>query len=154
MTDPLEDWKQANACKVCGARPDAEGAIDHGKGCYTVSAGGGGTSFVDPPAEPSDPIALIALLRQKLKDSHGELELAKAALREETDDRRRQVGSLRKELEEAIVRRDQNWLAYEKARREYDEAQNEVRDLREAATGNRHTPHADAMRAIRSLRTT
>ena len=33
-------------CKVCSNRPDADGFIEHGKGCYTMSEDGGGCEFV------------------------------------------------------------------------------------------------------------
>ena len=35
------------ACDVCGNVPDKEGSLDHGKGCYTQSEDGGGTSYVE-----------------------------------------------------------------------------------------------------------
>ena len=35
------------ACDVCGNVPDNDGVIQHGKGCYTQSADGGGESFVE-----------------------------------------------------------------------------------------------------------
>lgn len=35
------------ACKVCKNEPDADGDLKHGKGCYVVSAEGGGTSYVE-----------------------------------------------------------------------------------------------------------
>lgn len=38
-------------CKICGNTPDENGAIEHGRGCYTQSEDGGGTSFVDPTAD-------------------------------------------------------------------------------------------------------
>ncbi len=38
-----EQWE----CKVCGARPDQEGEIRHGKGCYELSEEGGGSEWVD-----------------------------------------------------------------------------------------------------------
>lgn len=40
-------------CDVCGNVPDEDGVIEHGKGCYTQSEDGGGTSCVefDPPGE-------------------------------------------------------------------------------------------------------
>ena len=34
------------ACKVCGNVPDENGLIEHGKGCYTQSSDGGGTSYI------------------------------------------------------------------------------------------------------------
>jgi hypothetical protein len=41
-----ENYKIARSeCEVCGNAIDAEGIIDHGKGCYTQSAQGGGSSF-------------------------------------------------------------------------------------------------------------
>lgn len=42
-------WREENACDVCGNWPDNEGVIDHGRGCYTQSSDGGGTSYVEPP---------------------------------------------------------------------------------------------------------
>lgn len=33
-------------CKVCGARPDEDGWIEHGRGCYVLSADGGGSEYV------------------------------------------------------------------------------------------------------------
>ena len=43
----FRQWQEENACKVCGNMPDESGALDHGRGCYTQSEDGGGTSFVD-----------------------------------------------------------------------------------------------------------
>jgi len=37
------------ACKVCQNVPDEYGTLDHGKGCYTQSEDGGGTSYVELP---------------------------------------------------------------------------------------------------------
>lgn len=46
-----DDDKDRFACKVCGNRPDADGLIQHGKGCYVVSEDGGGESYVDVDEE-------------------------------------------------------------------------------------------------------
>lgn len=40
-------WRTWNACKVCGAEPDADGVRDHGRGCYVVSGDGGGSDSVE-----------------------------------------------------------------------------------------------------------
>jgi hypothetical protein len=45
--DPLEEWRMSHECKVCQARPDDEGVIRHGKGCYVVDGEGGGEEMVD-----------------------------------------------------------------------------------------------------------
>lgn len=47
----LNEWRENNACKICGNWPDECGMISHGRGCYTQSEDGGGESFVysDPP---------------------------------------------------------------------------------------------------------
>jgi uncharacterized protein (TIGR02996 family) len=34
-------------CKVCGARPDSEGCIDHGRGCYVLDSDGGGSESAE-----------------------------------------------------------------------------------------------------------
>lgn len=39
-----DDGKCTNECKICGARCDAHGNFEHSKGCYEVSADGGGYS--------------------------------------------------------------------------------------------------------------
>jgi hypothetical protein len=39
--------REKYACDVCGNVPDENGVIEHGKGCYTQSEDGGGTSVVD-----------------------------------------------------------------------------------------------------------
>ena len=36
------------SCKVCEAKPDADGIVEHGRGCYQVSADGGGEEYVTP----------------------------------------------------------------------------------------------------------
>ncbi len=63
------------ACKVCGNVPDEDGKIEHGKGCYTQSEDGGGTSWVELPADtPTTPdlltAARAALDRLERKDTH------------------------------------------------------------------------------------
>lgn len=50
MESAFDRWAEQNACKVCGNRPDAEGTIEHGRGCHVVREDGGGTSSVDLPA--------------------------------------------------------------------------------------------------------
>lgn len=42
----MEADRRRHACKVCGNEPDRFGALEHGKGCYTQSEDGGGTSYV------------------------------------------------------------------------------------------------------------
>lgn len=50
------EWRRDNyACKVCGNVPDEEGCIEHGRGCYTQSADGGGTSYVEFENAPTIP---------------------------------------------------------------------------------------------------
>lgn len=42
-----EGWYKTRSfweCKVCGNVPDEDGTINHGRGCYTQSEDGGGTS--------------------------------------------------------------------------------------------------------------
>ena len=39
--------REKYACDVCGNVPDENGIIEHGKGCYTQSEDGGGTSVVE-----------------------------------------------------------------------------------------------------------
>ena len=39
--------RQKYACDVCSNVPDEYGVIEHGRGCYTQSENGGGTSLVD-----------------------------------------------------------------------------------------------------------
>lgn len=36
-------------CEVCDNVPDKFGVIDHGRGCFTQSENGGGTSYVELP---------------------------------------------------------------------------------------------------------
>lgn len=49
FTDRIEPchWRTWNACKVCGAMPDADGNREHSRGCYTCSANGGGSDYVE-----------------------------------------------------------------------------------------------------------
>lgn len=49
MENAFDQWAEQNACKVCGNRPDTEGTIAHGRGCYVACEGGGGTTSVDLP---------------------------------------------------------------------------------------------------------
>ena len=42
----LTFFRQKLECDVCGNWPNEDGEIEHGKGCYTQSADGGGSSFV------------------------------------------------------------------------------------------------------------
>jgi hypothetical protein len=44
-----EAWERRKAftCKVCGNWPDETGELEHGRGCYTQSADGGGSEFFD-----------------------------------------------------------------------------------------------------------
>jgi hypothetical protein len=51
----LEDF----ACSVCGNIPDADGIIEHGRGCYVVSEDGGGYSYVELPIEQPNVEKLI-----------------------------------------------------------------------------------------------
>lgn len=39
--------RSAWECKVCGARPDADGEVTHGKGCYQLDENGGGSEWVE-----------------------------------------------------------------------------------------------------------
>ena len=34
------------SCKVCGNKPDGEGILEHGKGCYALDKNGGGSEFI------------------------------------------------------------------------------------------------------------
>jgi len=47
--------EDAFACDVCGARPDADGDVDHGRGCFTQSADGGGFSYEEEMDRSLDP---------------------------------------------------------------------------------------------------
>jgi hypothetical protein len=48
--------RRAYACKVCGNVPDETGCLEHGRGCYTQSEDGGGTSYVEfDPVEVTPP---------------------------------------------------------------------------------------------------
>lgn len=38
-------YRSLFACKVCGNIPDETGEVDHGRGCYTQSSDGGGSSW-------------------------------------------------------------------------------------------------------------
>ena len=51
IEQPSYDERAKYACDVCGNVPDASGALEHGRGCYTQNEDGGGTSVVefDPP---------------------------------------------------------------------------------------------------------
>jgi hypothetical protein len=46
----LEEIRARLACDVCGSTPDAEGAIEHGRGCYVANFNGGGTTHLDEDA--------------------------------------------------------------------------------------------------------
>lgn len=35
-------------CGVCGNKPDSEGVLQHGRGCFTLSEEGGGEEYVGP----------------------------------------------------------------------------------------------------------
>lgn len=39
--------REQHACEICAAIPDSDGCIAHGRGCYAVSADGGGESWVE-----------------------------------------------------------------------------------------------------------
>jgi len=39
--------REPYACDVCSNVPDEDGWIEHGKGCYTESEDGGGSSHVE-----------------------------------------------------------------------------------------------------------
>lgn len=41
------EQRQCYACKVCGCVPNEEGERVHGRGCYTLSADGGGEDYVE-----------------------------------------------------------------------------------------------------------
>lgn len=38
---------EAFACKVCGNTPNEGGELEHGRGCYVLSADGGGTEYIE-----------------------------------------------------------------------------------------------------------
>lgn len=46
MSNLSYDERKKYACDVCGNVPDQDGLIEHGRGCYTQSENGGGTSLV------------------------------------------------------------------------------------------------------------
>lgn len=57
---PLTYEQRANyCCKVCENVPDEDGCIEHGKGCYTQSEDGGGSSYVDLPTAPVELVVLL-----------------------------------------------------------------------------------------------
>jgi hypothetical protein len=43
---PVQEPERGYSCKVCGNKPDANGWLEHGSGCYTQSENGGGTEFI------------------------------------------------------------------------------------------------------------
>lgn len=47
MREFTYEQRQALSCKVCGNCPDEEGELEHGRGCYTQSADGGGQEHFD-----------------------------------------------------------------------------------------------------------
>jgi len=54
---PVQEPERDYSCKVCSNKPDADGWLEHGSGCYTQSAEGGGSEFIPdavypPPAAP------------------------------------------------------------------------------------------------------
>src|SRR5271170_853984 len=52
------EQRQAYACKICQNVPDECGWLGHGRGCYVVSADGGGDTFVEF-AEEDEPMKLV-----------------------------------------------------------------------------------------------
>ncbi len=58
VQEPVRDY----SCKVCSNKPDADGWLEHGRGCYTQSEDGGGSEFISdsvtpPAAQPAVPDA-------------------------------------------------------------------------------------------------
>jgi protein gp37 len=51
LLGPVDLRLAGEECEVCGNRADAQGVIDHGRGCYTQDADGGGTSSGEPRRE-------------------------------------------------------------------------------------------------------
>ena len=43
------------SCNVCGNKPDADGLLEHGKGCYTQDENGGGVEFIADAVIHSQP---------------------------------------------------------------------------------------------------
>jgi hypothetical protein len=43
----VNNWLECYACDVCGNRPDIDGDLRHGRGCYVVDEDGGGTSYAE-----------------------------------------------------------------------------------------------------------
>ena len=46
MAELSYEYREQFACDVCGNVPDETGMIEHGRGCYVVSADGGGETWV------------------------------------------------------------------------------------------------------------
>lgn len=38
-------YNEQPECDVCGNRPNNDGVLEHGRGCYTQSEDGGGTEY-------------------------------------------------------------------------------------------------------------
>ena len=49
------------SCKVCGNKPNSDGELEHGKGCYTQDENGGGSEFISDavtaPQPAQEPVA-------------------------------------------------------------------------------------------------
>ena len=46
--------REEHACDVCWNIPDAEGVLEHGRGCYVVSSDGGGETYHDVERGPEE----------------------------------------------------------------------------------------------------
>ena len=73
------------SCKVCGNKPNSDGELEHGKGCYTQDENGGGSEFILDavtalqPAQ--EPVAWVGLTLDEIE----ELFQSAAGADEETD---------------------------------------------------------------------
>jgi hypothetical protein len=43
------------SCKVCGNKPNSDGELEHGKGCYTQDENGGGSEFISDAVTAPQP---------------------------------------------------------------------------------------------------
>jgi hypothetical protein len=74
LTDAIHDriaelWFE---CDVCCARPDAEGDVSHGRGCYTQHEDGGGTSHEEEMDRSRDPREVARRARRSMASYRAE----------------------------------------------------------------------------------
>lgn len=63
-TTQYESWE----CKVCSARPDEDGRIEHGRGCYRLFEDGGGFEYAEETMEYKTLQEIIQRLIDKIAD--------------------------------------------------------------------------------------